>query len=382
MGISLFEPLFDKDQCLEQIEECFDKGWTGLGFKTEEFEKAWTDYTCLNNAIFTNSCTSALILAIDCLKHKYGWNAGGEIITTPNTFVSTNHAILHNQLKPVFADIDNTLCLDPKEVEKNISENTKGVMFVGIGGNAGNYKQIVDICKSRGLKLILDASHMAGTMLDGVIPGREADAVCYSFHAVKNLCTADSGMLCFKDDDLDCEGRKKAWLGIDKNTFDRISGSNNYSWEYDVHYLGGKYHGNSVMAAIALSQLPHLDEGNERRRRIAEIYTTSFSPFADRINTVSINNDCLSSSHLYQILIDDRNGLIDYLKSKGIQSGVHYISNTRYSIYSYASGSCPNAEYVSDHVISLPIHLRLSDEEVAYVSNCVIDFIENNHGRR
>lgn len=382
MNISLFDPLFDKDRCLEQIGECFDKGWTGMGFKTEDFERAWMDYTGHKNAIFTNSCTSALILALDCLKNKYLWSDGDEIITTPNTFVATNHSILHNRLKPVFADIDDTLCLDPLEVEKKISEKTKGVMFVGIGGNAGNYKQIVDICKNRGLKLILDASHMAGTLLDGVIPGTEADAVCYSFHAVKNLCTADSGMLCFKDDDLDEEGKKKAWLGIDKNTYDRITESNNYSWEYDVQYLGGKYHGNSVMAAIALSQLPHLDSDNKRRRKIAEMYNTSFSNYTDKIQTVSVNAGCLSSSHLYQILVTDRNGLVDYLKNKGIQSGVHYISNTRYRIYSYASGSCPNAEYVSDHVISLPIHLRLTDEEVSYVSNCVIDYIDNYQERR
>ena len=376
MAIALFEPVFDKEKCLEKIGQCLDIGWTGLGYLTEEFEDAWKEYTGFRNALFLNSCTSALILAVEGLKSKYGWRDGDEIITTPNTFVSTNHAIALNGLKAVFADVDDSLCLDPNEIEKHISDRTRGVMFVGIGGNTGNYSQVVDLCQKRGLKLILDASHMAGTLLGGSIPGKEADAVCYSFHAVKNLCTADSGMLCSSDDELIGEARKKAWLGIDKSTYERVVGKQQYSWEYDVRYLGGKYHGNSIMAAIALAQLPHLEEGNNRRRDIAKMYDGAFFSYGTKIQTVSIDHCCSSSYHLYQILTEDRNGLIDHLKKKGIQSGVHYISNTRYSMYSYAAGSCPKAEYVSDHVVSLPMHLRLTDSDVKFVIDSVIDYIE------
>lgn len=378
MAIALFEPVFDKEKCLENIGQCLDVGWTGLGYMTEKFEDAWKEYTGFSYALFLNSCTSALILAVDGLKSKYGWQEGDEIITTPNTFVSTNHAILVNGLKAVFSDVDDSMCLDPKEIEKHISDRTKGVMFVGIGGNVGNYLQIAKLCKKRGLKLILDASHMAGTLLDGSIPGKEADVVCYSFHAVKNLCTADSGMLCSGDEELICEARKKAWLGIDKSTFERVTEGKQYSWEYDVRYLGGKYHGNSVIAAMALAQLLHLEEGNERRREIARLYDAAFLPYRKTLQAVSIAPGCSSSYHLYQILIEDRNGLIEHLKNAGIQSGVHYISNTRYSMYSYAAGSCPRAEYISDHVVSLPMHLMLADDDVRFVAESVIDYIEKH----
>ena len=374
LSIHLFEPEFNKKECIGQISECLDKGWTGLGYKTVEFEEAWKKYTGFENALFLNSCTSALILAVDGLKTKYGWESECEIITTPNTFVSTNHAILKNGLKPVFADIDDTFCLNPESVEKKITKNTCAIIFVGIGGNASNYKAIVKLCEKYKLKLILDAAHMAGTKINGQIVGDEADAVCYSFHAVKNLCTADSGMLCFADGNLDAEARKKSWLGIDKNTYERTK-VNGYSWEYDIHYLGEKYNGNSIMAAIAVAQLPQLEKGNRRRKEIADIYTRYFSKYKDSIKLVRIDDNCDSSFHLYQILVENRDGLIDYLRSRNIDCGVHYISNTRYQLYSYATKTCPFAEYVSDHVVSLPMHLRLKDEEVTYVALSVIDYI-------
>lgn len=118
MGIQLFVPTFDVEGCLEEIKECLEKGWTGLGFKTVQFEDEWKKYTKLPNAHFLNSATSGLNISFDILKERYGWSDEDEVITTPLTFVSSNHAILLNGLKPVFADVDDTLCLDPKEAEK------------------------------------------------------------------------------------------------------------------------------------------------------------------------------------------------------------------------------------------------------------------------
>lgn len=109
--------------------------------------------------------------------------------------------------------MDDTFCLDPKSVEERITDKTRAIMFVGVGGNIGNYDKIVEICRKNDLRLILDAAHMSGTRVNGKIPGQEADAIVYSFQAVKNLPTADSGMLCFKDGKLDEIARKKGWLG-------------------------------------------------------------------------------------------------------------------------------------------------------------------------
>ena len=112
--IQVLKPKFHIDECLEQIRECLEKGWTGSGFKTAEFEQKWKEYTGHPHACYLNSNTSGLHLATNILKRRYGWQDGDEIITTPITFVSTNHAILYENLKPVFADVDEYLCLDPE----------------------------------------------------------------------------------------------------------------------------------------------------------------------------------------------------------------------------------------------------------------------------
>src|SRR4029079_8793777 len=137
---------------------CLEKGWTGLGFKTVEFEQAFRAHTRLPHAHFLGSASAGLHLALKVLKEERGWSDGDEVITTPLTFVSTNHAILYERLKPVFADVNQYLCLDPASVEAHITPRTRAVIFVGMGGNPGDYKAIRELCNKHNLKLILDAA--------------------------------------------------------------------------------------------------------------------------------------------------------------------------------------------------------------------------------
>ena len=370
MAIQLFVPTFRIDECLDEIKECLEKGWTGIGYKTVEFEEKWKAYTGFENAHFLNSDTAALHLAVKVFKIQNGWNDGDEIISTPLTFVSTNHAVVYENLKVVFADVDKYLCLDPKDVEKKITNKTRAIMFVGIGGNTGSYKEIVSLCEKYGLKLILDAAHMAGTRLNGEIVGKEADAVCYSFQAVKNLPTADSGMICFKKKEDDQLVRKLSWLGIDKDTYTRDKG--NYKWKYEVDYLGYKYNGNSIMAAIALVQLKYLDEDNIYRRQIVKWYDEFFDKSEKNIERIPIADGCECSRHLYIIAVNNRDELITKLNENEIYPGVHYRDNTEYSLYKYANGSCPYSKYMSERIISLPVHLRLTKDDVNKICEKVI----------
>ncbi|MBR4800625.1 MAG: DegT/DnrJ/EryC1/StrS family aminotransferase [Clostridia bacterium] len=375
MAIQLFVPTFDVEACLSEIRECLEKGWPGMGFKTLAFEEEWKKYTGHKNAYFLNSATAGLNLAFDILKENNNWADNDEVITTPLTFISTNHAIALAGLKPVFADVDEYLCLDPESVKKMITKKTKAIIFVGLGGNTGRYEEIKKICKDNGLKLILDAAHMSGTRLNGKFPGLDADVAVYSFQAVKNLPTADSGMICFADEKLDKEARVKAWLGINKDTYARTSAGGNYKWKYDVEYIGNKYHGNSIMAAIGLVQLRHLEEDNEYRRKIAAQYRAGFAK-CDKIKTVPIPEGCLNSQHLFQIIVDDRDGLLAFLNENDIYPGVHYIENTQYRMYDYAKGTCPKATYVSDHVLSLPLHMRLTEADVNLVIEKVLEYVQ------
>lgn len=377
MSIQLFTPKFEVEECLNEIRDCLEKGWTGLGYKTVQFEEEWKKYTGLPYAHYLNSATAGLYLVFEIFANELGWGSDTEVITTPLTFISTNHAILKSGVKPIFADIDDTLCLDPESVRARITDKTKAVCFVGIGGNAGHYKEIVKICKENNLMLILDAAHMSGTRYrDGEMPGKEADAIVYSFQAVKNLPTGDSGMVCFKDGKYDAIARKKTWLGISKDTYLRTNSEGAYKWQYDVEYVGEKYHGNSIMASIALVQLRYLDRDNAYRRQIATWYRKGFAGYEDSIKLVHIPEECESSCHLFQIMVEQRDELMLALNQQEIYGGVHYVDNTQYRMYSYAKDTCPNASYVSQHVVSLPMHLRLSYEDVMRIIKTVIDFVE------
>lgn len=381
--INVLKPKFRTKEILNVIEECLDRGWTGIGFKTTEFEEAWKKYTNLPNAHFISSNTVGLHLALNLFKNKYNWNNNSEIITTPLTFISTNHSIMYENLKPVFADVDESLCLDPKSVESKITSNTKAVMFVGIGGNTGELLKIKDICKKYNLKLILDAAHMAGTKIKkihcGVAMteehvGEEADVTIFSFQTVKNLPTADSGMICFKDSEDDKLARQLSWLGIDKDTYSR-STKGSYKWKYDVPNVGFKYNGNSIMASMGLVQLQYLDEDNSYRNYISSLYRKYLN------SDIDIVEDnwyvAKSSKHLFQIRVNEdvREKLINKLYGEDIYPGVHYIDNTTYKMYEYAYGTCPNAHKFSNQLLTLPIHLDLTEYDIKRISKII-----NQHG--
>ena len=166
--------------------------------------------------------------------------------------------------------------------------------------------------------------------------------------------------------------RQIAWLGINKDTYAR-SNKGTYAWKYDVDYVGYKYNGNAIMAAIALVQLKYLDEENERRRQIVEMYNEGFKDNKN-INAVPAPYHEECSYHIYELIVPDREALLGELAKHDIYGGVHYRDNTEYSMYMYANGTCPYAHDVSQHLITLPMHMWLSDEEVQQIIKIVNDF--------
>ena len=361
-------PTFRTDEVLAEIRECLELGWTGLGYKTLTFEDAWREYTELPHAHFVNSATAGLHVAIRLLKDAHGWRDRDEVITTPLTFVSTNHVLLYEGLVPVFADVDSSLCLDPSSVEERITPRTRAVVYVGMGGNAGQLSALADLCRDRGLRLVLDAAHMAGTSLAGRHVGHESDVAVFSFQAVKNLPTADSGMVCFADATLDREARKWTWLGISKDTYARTLEPGTYRWRYDVEHVGFKYHGNAVLAAMGIVGLRYLDEDNAYRRVLARWYDEALEG-VQGIERVPTHPDCIPSRHLYQVLVEHRDEVMAELNRHRIFPGVHYQDNTRYGMYAAGRGTCPVAARASERVISLPLHLRMTQDDVLRVAH-------------
>lgn len=181
-------------------------------------------------------------------------------------------------------------------------------------------------------------------------------------------------MLCFADSRLDAVVRCKTFNGIDKSHAP-MAGEKHNKWEYDVKYLADAYNGNSVIASIGLAQLPHLDGDNARRREISARYDRAFEGAKDFIGLVPVPEGCESARWLYQIVVEDRDGLMAHLLDKGIGCGIHYPSNTLYKMYSSQRGTCPHAEWLSDHLLTLPLHLLLADNDVDLVIAEVLRYL-------
>jgi dTDP-4-amino-4,6-dideoxygalactose transaminase len=198
---------------------------------------------------------------------------------------------------------------------------------------------------------------MSGTRLDGRHVGAQADVSVFSFHAVKNLPTADGGMICFTDPELDAAVRHWTWLGIDKDTYSRTLSDSTYKWYYQVEHVGFKYHGNSIMASLALVALKYLDADNAYRRQLAAWYDDALGG-AEGIDRVPMPAGCESARHLYQVMVA--------LNAAQIFPGVHYRDNASYPMYA-AQSPCPRAHRASERVISLPMHLQLEQADVLRV---------------
>ena len=148
-----------------------------------------------------------------------------------------------------------------------------------------------------------------------------------------------------------------------------------YAWKYDVDYVGYKYNGNAIMAAIALVQLKYLDRDNARRREIVEMYSKAFEN-NEKIQIVKAPHADECSFHIYELIVPDREGLLGKLAENDIYGGVHYRDNTEYSMYQYAKGTCPRAHDASEHLITLPLHMWLTDEEVDRIIAVVNDYVK------
>jgi dTDP-4-amino-4,6-dideoxygalactose transaminase len=197
----------------------------------------------------------------------------------------------------------------------------------------------------------------------------------FSFQAVKNLPTADSGMICFKEQADDEFVRKLTWLGINKDTYARTAAQGAYKWMYDVEEIGYKYHGNSIMAAIGLVSLKYLDHDNAYRRQMAKWYKEELEG-ATNLRIVETAPECESAQHLFQIRATNRNDLLAKLNENEIFPGVHYRDNTHYKMYEYGHANCPNARRISDEILSLPMHMDISREDIRVICRAIRQFSE------
>jgi len=387
-NIQVFKPFYRTEEIVDLVRQCCNEGWTGIGGKMTDFETAWKDYSGAQTCHFLNSATAGLHLAIMQLKMKYNWNGHDdwdtkdEIISTSITFISSNHAILYNGLKVVFADVDESGCIDPESLKERITSKTKAVLFVGLGGNIGKLHEIIKICKENNLKLIYDAAHSSGTKwvttLKQVGCCRDGiDVSVFSGQAVKNLPVCDAGWICWNGDDaeeMDKQTRQLSWLGIDRSTDQRTQQKGSYKWHYNVVEVGYKYHGNAILGCFGLVGLKYLEKDNAYRRYLCDLYMHHLK--YTNLKIITHSEECISSRHLFQILVEKRDETMLALNQYGIYPGVHYRSNINYPMYNYAKDTCSKAEYYSEHNISLPLHMHMTDSDVQYICDSLKNILK------
>lgn len=319
MNVNLFKSLSTGEE-IEAIKQVLDSGWWAMGSKVKEFEEKFATDVGAKYAIATNSCTAALDIAVRVTPLPW------PVTVSAFTFVSSADCILRAGKKVKFVDIDEeSYCTPQADIQ------------VFYGGN------------HFGEGIIYDMAHCGGSTHHGVVS-------CWSFHAVKNLPTGDGGMLTTNDPEIARRAKALSWCGIDKSTFDRSKGT--YSWEYNIEELGMKANMNDITAAIGLCQLKRVHENNAYRALIASWYDLHLPKYIKRPFRSK-------TWHLYAIRIPFRNKVYKILAKHGVTAGVHYKPLYKYHIF--PKTELPVTEMVYNEILSLPMHLGLTEEDVKYV---------------
>ena len=356
--IPVFKPSHDHRE-IEAVAEVLRSGWTGLGPKVAEFERQFADYVGVKYAVATNSGTAALHLAYRLV----GAGPTTEVIVPSLTFVSTALAASYCGARPVFADsCADTLLMDYDHVRTLITPKTKAVCIVLYGGQT--LQRMPQFYHDGVIPIILDCAHACGSKQDL----KQADLHCWSFHAVKNLACGDGGMLTMHSSELYERAKRLRWCGIDTSTYDRgVSSTGTYKWEYDVQEIGYKCHANDITAAIGLVQLAKLPKMQEKRRVLASRYMQNLNNYHEP----ATDN---WSWHLYTIRTNRRNELADFLRTKGINTGVHYKPIHLYDCWGKQRPFLPIVEREWQKLLTLPLFPDLTLEEVDYICDSIKEF--------
>lgn len=354
----------DKKDISTKIEEVLTTGQLTLGKYGKELEEAFAQYVGTKYAVAVNSGTSALEIILRALDIE-----GCSVIVPTNTFFATPASVLHAGGKIIFADIAENLCLDTASVERNIREDTKGVIIVHIGGTVPpQVEQIQKICKARGLFLIEDAAHAHGSTLDGKFAGSLGQAAAFSFYPTKVITSAEGGMITTDDEKI--YQRALAFRDQGKAGF-----------HANVHTeLGNNWRMSEVHAVIGLSQFHRLKEFIENRRKIARIYDAELEG-VEKLSLLEIPPGVKSNYYKYTALLDkgmDRAALKKELKEKykvSLSGEVYELPCHLQPIFkdsgSYKDGDYPIAEDLCRRMVCLPISGVMTEGETEYVVDCL-----------
>ena len=364
--VQLFKLNYD-DAEPNAVEEVVRSGWITMGEKTKEFESRFAALLGDDvKAAAVSNGTAALHLALLAL----GIGAGDEVIIPSLTFVADINTVLLVGAKPVLADCRSLddWNMDPADIERKITPNTKAVMIVHYAGYPCEMDAISDICKRRNLKLIEDCAHAPGARYKGKAVGTFGDIGCFSFFTNKNLSMGEGGAVTTTSAEMDQEMRYVRAHGMTALTLDRHKGR---AISYDVMRPGLNCRIDEMRAAIGLAQLDKLPAAHCCRKHIVERYVDAFKDIEGLIIPFVSQADTEPVYHIFPTMLPegiDRMEVIEILKREGVQSSIHYPMMQDFSAFKDCKlDETPLARSISARELTLPLYPTMSDEEVDIV---------------
>lgn len=355
----------------EEVRDTLEQGYLTSGPKVELFENRVREYLGASHTVAVSSCSAALHLALLAL----GIGPGDEVITTVFTYVATANAILHTGAAPVFTDIDPaTYNVDASQIEKKITSRTKALLVVHYAGQPCRMSEIRQIAERRRLFVVEDASHAIGASYRGEKIGAASDAACFSFHPVKNMTTAEGGLVATRLEKVANLIRILRLHGISEDYRARET-KTRFEYPQMVH-LGFKYNMTDLQASLGLQQLKKLESFEKRRAGIAGFYADSLADLKE-VELPQVSPDVEHAWHLFVIrlkldrLAIDRGQVMKELEVRGISTSVHYLPIHLQPYYKgrfgFKEGDFPLSEKAYESVLTLPLFPKMSDEDARRV---------------
>ena len=392
-----FSPPDITEREVELVVNALKSGWITTGPKTKEFEKKIAEYVGCNKAVALNSATAGLELILRIL----GVGPGDEVITSAYTYTASASVIYHVGAKIVLCDTaKDSYEMDYNQLAKLVTNKTKAIISVDIAGIICDYEKIYKIVedkkdlfipsndlqtKNGQIFVIADAAHSFGAVKNGIKSGLHADFTSFSFHAVKNLTTAEGGAVVWNhrfdniSDQLYADFMLWSLHGQNK---DALAKTKVGAWEYDIKILGYKCNMTDILASLGLAQLERYDNMLARRQEIIRRYDCAFMKYANLLQHKT--SKAISSGHLYLTRFynidseERRNRVIEKLAQKGIATNVHYKPLPMHSAYKeleFDIKNYPNAYQQYKNEITLPLHTLLKDDEISYIIESVGEII-------
>lgn len=368
MALPVSRPSIGQEE-IKEVEKVFSTGWLGLGSTVFEFENKLKDYLGAKHVLAVNTGTTALHIALDAC----GIKEGDEVIVPSLTFCASIQVITALRAVPVFCEINpDNLNVDVTDVRKKITQKTKAIMPVHYCGNACDMDALMEIGKKHKIVIVEDAAHAFGSSYKGKKIGSFGDATCFSFDPIKNLTCGEGGGVVLSDDSIAESIRTKRILGIDKDTWHRYR--NERAWFYEVTMQGYRYHMSNINAAIGLAQFKKVDSFIQKKKEIVQKYNDAFMNI-DGVKILKWNlEETAPFTYIVRILNGKREALIEFLKEKGVGTGIHYIPNHLQPFFKPYATALPVTEQIGEEILTLPLYYDMTDKDVSLVIESVRGF--------